>query len=382
MEFKTLYFFSDKIHFNKDTTKYIRIMTDHPVFYAKINYNGKSQLIRFHSDSITSNTFGPHKLLYFSIVRTETKNIKKDFSNSYSLDNNENFISKRLMAYQAHLILLDKERKIDKRILKMHKRLLQCAMLVRQYIGEEIYNEIYNYIAEYQNNRDVQLLNEYENILESLNKISSNNFLYLKLQKEGYLQSAYSQLLSVIKEMKNRGNINKQSIEKYKNFVTTDIKQYVLLDEKSNLQAKRTEVFNEKFQNTIYSNLIEDYYSFVKDSQLLNTYIQTVEEPYLASGFHKIEYYWLDANTIAVIRNDFTDKIKDTNKFLKDNNLPEVNVKFVNKSQNNDVNQIHKEYVRYNPTEKENENFLKLKNSMLTDKKKNFKLHKKRVFLR
>lgn len=387
-EFYSTFFYSDKISFNEGTLKYIRALTDHPVFFVKINYNGKSEYIQIISDKLSSKAFAPHEDRTFNIVLVESKT-KKDFADLYSFNDKDLYIFKRRMAYEGHLLSLETESSLKKRTLKTYKRLLQSAMLVKQYIGNEKYSEIYDYISEYQNNRDVQLLNDFENIFDNVFSLSTSDNLYFTMQRNGKFKSAFHQLLSITKEMDERGNINKKSIQKYMFFINHDFYKFINLKDPITLKNRLKEI-NITFDNEVFNYLYSDYSSLIKEQNKLNKYMQTVKRPYVGAGFHEIQYYWINSNTIGIVKDDFTSGIKDKDKFIEENNLPSMNIKLVKLPKNinngnkndDDLNVLYKMYVRYNPTQKENSNYEKLKNSFLECMKKDFKYHKKTIYLR
>ena len=393
-EFYSTFFFSDSIIFNKKTLKYIRSLTDHPVFYVKINYNGKSKYIQIISDKLSSKAFAPHEDIIFNIVLVGSDS-KTDITNLYSLKDNDLFLLKRRRAYETHLKSLNNESAIKLRTLKMYKRLLQCAMIVKQYIGNKSYSEIYDFISEYQNNRDVQLINDFENICDNMLILSTSTNLYLTMQKNGKFKSTYNKLLAIIDEMDKRGNIRLSSVRQYRYFVRHDLLQFITLKDTLNLKNE-LKTIKKTFEGEIFEYIYSDYRSLIKDPNKLNKHIQTIEKPYIESGFHEVKYYWINSNTIGIIKDDFTSKIKDKNKFIKENNLPPINIQFVNLPDNiynsddsdnenekdKDIIILYRMYARYNPTQNENEHYEKLKKSFLECLKKDFKYQGKTIFLR
>lgn len=100
---------------------------------------------------------------------------------------------------------------------------------------------------------------------------------------------------------------------------------------------------------------------------------------YTDAGYHKVALYWLDKNTIGVLKDDFTKDIKDLKKFAETNGLADVDYKLVELSQVPKLTVKYGVWARYNPTKFEQENFERMNKLFLADKK-NFKIKLRYVF--
>ena len=89
------------------------------------------------------------------------------------------------------------------------------------------------------------------------------------------------------------------------------------------------------------------------------------------SGFHKIDVCWLDKNLMGIAKDDFTSKIpeKELKNFAKQNNLADVEYKFINKKELSGPKVRYALWVRYNPTEQEEIFWNNVKTKLLQDKK-------------
>ena len=122
------------------------------------------------------------------------------------------------------------------------------------------------------------------------------------------------------------------------------------------------------------------YKKIFEDQKDLLFYLKTFNDIYENAGFHKIDLYWLDKNTLGVKKDSFTSKIPENelHRMALENRLIDVEYKFVDPSKINLYRVRYSVWVRYNSTDKENENYQKLRKILLDDKK-NFNI--KRVFI-
>ena len=96
------------------------------------------------------------------------------------------------------------------------------------------------------------------------------------------------------------------------------------------------------------------------------------------AGFHKIELYYADKNTIYIAKNEFTKDFtkEDLNKLVQENNLPSSSYKLVDKTKIAKTNMEEIYYVRYHSTKEQDEYWNKLQKILIKDKP-NFKIKRK-----
>ncbi|MBR2525561.1 hypothetical protein IKE67_03760, partial [bacterium] len=100
------------------------------------------------------------------------------------------------------------------------------------------------------------------------------------------------------------------------------------------------------------------------------------------AGYKKIDIYQKDLNTIYVLKSDFTKNLKseDLKILAKENNMPQnVEYKLIDAKSLQKGSRSEFRYVRFKTTKTEDENFKKLKETILKDKA-NFKIKQKYVF--
>ena len=95
------------------------------------------------------------------------------------------------------------------------------------------------------------------------------------------------------------------------------------------------------------------------------------------SGYHSIDLYWQNKDTVYIARNEFTKTFtqKDVESLVKENNLPQANYKLSKETKilNNKKETV---FVRYKSSEAENQ-YLKVVEDKLLQDKKNFKIKRK-----
>ena len=120
----------------------------------------------------------------------------------------------------------------------------------------------------------------------------------------------------------------------------------------------------------IINENIEDTGKFVNDFEMLN-------DIFKKSGYHSIDLYWQNKDTVYIARNEFTKTFtqKDVESLVKENNLPQANYKLSKETKilNNKKETV---FVRYKSSEAETQ-YLKVVEDKLLQDKKNFKIKRK-----
>ena len=121
-------------------------------------------------------------------------------------------------------------------------------------------------------------------------------------------------------------------------------------------------------------------YNRLHDKDKLSDFVKLFNKIYTDAGYHKVTLYWLDRNTMGVSNDKFTENIKDFKQFAKENNLADVDYKLLKPGEVPKAAVKYSVWTRYNPTDTEQANYLKLRKALLDDKK-NFKIKRKFVFI-
>ena len=285
----------------------------------------------------------------------------------------------RMFSYRRHLQEISNLKLIKDRPVKMLKRIMQTADIISPAIDIDTYDEISKVIQENLSNRDIQLLNEYSNICTTLYQIAESPQLFLHLKGQHKIKIMYDTMTKCLNELDSRGNIDKKVIANLRKIQTQQLQKMFLIRTESEVIKFRALLFTKTIviiQNTINQTIFEN----LLDKDKLNSYIALFNKIYTDAGYHKVSLYWLNQNTMGILKDDFTQEIKDYNKFAKDNDLSNVEYKLLSQDQTPKSAIKYSVWARNNANTIEENNYQNLRNALLKDKK-NFKIKRKFVFI-
>lgn len=294
------------------------------------------------------------------------------------LNNNDEYVYYRLYNYGRHLQEIQNLNSTEEKPVKLLKRVLQCLDLIYPVLEPAVKDKIYNSVTTLLNSRDIYLLNNYSTAVSNLFVITNMPDVFFRAKNEQKLLQLLSVIDNSAKEMHERKILSDDDYKKlsfiHKRFITIIYNANTSDDIKNNMEVISQMMLDIQFiENNAFKKVFENQKDF-------SFYQKTFNDVYKNAGFHKVDLYWLDKNTLGVVKDSFTSAIPENelHRMALENKLVDVNYKFV------DLNKIdlyrvrYSVWVRYNSTDKENENYQKLKNLLLEDKK-NFKI--KRAFI-
>jgi len=368
--------YSDVVSYNKTMPRYIRSISIIPEFFITVkSQSGDSHLIEIVPESFMGERMQLARRFYASSTFTGRKSAKF-LKNLTYLNDDDKYLYYRMISYKRHLQEISNIQVMKDRPVKMLKRIMQTADIASPLLDNDTMNEISQTILKNMQNRDIQLLNEYSNICTNLFLIQEHPKLYLTLLKDGKIKAMYDVLLSCVNELDERGNV--KDIEKLRNFAEKTLNKLFLMEEPREVAIFKQVIFDYQYKE-INDIVNANVYSLLEDKDKLDKYTVMFNKIYADAGYHRVSLYWLDENTIGVLKDDFTKNIKDLKKFAKDNNLIDVNYKFVTASEVPKVTVRYAVWARYNPSKFEQQNFENMNKAFLDDKK-NFKVKLKYVF--
>lgn len=368
--------FSDKLSYFKTMKKYpreISLVTEYKFdlkykdkvietkiipesyFGARLNINR-----RFFASSIFVNPYSAHFLNKESIL-TDPKL----------------YYMYRMISYKRHIGEIETILDTDlKRTNKMFKRFMQTADMIQPLLDKDLYNEISDFVYENLADRDMQLLNEYENIGFMLKKLEKHPGLFMGYIKNGTLQKMYNLAEETLEELYNRGNIDKKYLDVVKEFQNTRFKRFLISEVKNDLPEYDTE---DKTYDILSDALGGAMISRIIGAEKIDKYVSAFKEIFTKAGYHKFQLYWLDNRTLGYVEDDFSRNIKDMDKFIKENELADFNYKMIKESEIPEVTLRYDLWVRNNPTSEE-EKYYKQMRQVLEEDRKNFKVKRKLGF--
>ncbi len=368
--------YSDVVAYNKTMPKYVRSISIIPEFFITVkDTSGEGHLIEIVPESFMGERMQLARRFFAASTFTGAKS-KKFLENLSYLNDDEKYLYYRMISYKRHLQEISNIQVMKDRPVKMLKRIMQTADIASPLLDKETMDEISQTVLKNMQNRDIQLLNEYSNICTTLLLIQEHPKLYLKLLKDDKIKTMYDVLLLTVKELEERGNI--KDIEKLKNFAEKTLNKLFLMEDPREVLVFKKVIFEQQYKeiNDIVNSSV---YSLIVDKDKLDKYTLMFNKIYTDAGYHRVSLYWLDENTIGVLKDDFTKNIKDLKKFAQNNELADVNYKFITDAQVPKIAVRYAVWARYNPTKLEQENFEKM-NKAFIDDKKNFKIMTKYAF--
>lgn len=377
-DYDPIMLYSDLVEYNTESPHYVRSISIIPEFFITVSQKDKSnsaKVIEIVPESFLGERMQLSRRFFASSTFIGIKS--KDFlKNLRYLNDDDAYLEARMISFRRHLQEISNIEIMKDRPIKMLKRVMQTADIASPLLDEKVKADISNVILENMQNRDIQLLNEYSNICTTLLLIQGRPNLYLRLLRDGKIKQMHNVLLATVDEMEARGNIKNVGV--LKDFADKTLGKILLMEDTRDVIVFKNAVFEEKFK--VVNDIInENAFALMQDKNKMDKYILMFNKLYTDAGYHKVALYWLDKNTIGVLKDDFTKDIKDLKKFAETNELADVDYKLVELSQVPKLTVKYGVWARYNPTKFEQENFERMNKLFLADKK-NFKIKLRYVF--
>jgi len=373
--------YSDIVSYNDEMLKYMRIVSLSLTFRAKIKRNGKIHEIEMIPELRSTGPLAMEYRLYAPNVFF--KNSAKEYiEDLYALQDEKLYIKWFLFCYADHLKVIYPDDAFEFNPIKIFKRTLQLTDMVAPVLGDAQTQEIYNYIYENLQNRDIQLLNEYINISDILAHTFKAGKMFSSFKTDKKIVPMAQILDSVVKEMKQRGNIRPEDMKILEDYVTVDIKSQLSAVSHEVVAKKQKEELDDKFKNIITPLISKIALYTVTDADKMHSIIDKLKNIYIHAGFHYVSLSVANSNTFYVEKDEFTSNIKDFKDFAIKNNLAEdMNFKVLPKDQIPRNLLKYRVWVRYNPTKEQEAYFNQIKQTLLENRNE-FKLNQKRFFVK
>ena len=378
--FNPIKIYSDKVKYFANMPQYLREISIVPEFSFDVAYKDKDYHIELIPEAFTGERL--HLARRFFAPNVFVSPISdKYLSNTDILKDEESYISHRLLSFRRHLQEILNISYVKDRPIKMFKRLMQISYIISPLLNDEEKEFVSNVVKKHLENRDIQLLNEYSNICGNiLSILQENPRMSERIAKDQKYLEMHNMLKGIVEELNKRNNIKKETLAMLKDFVSEDLN---FLSEMS---------VREDFANIDQLQLLENYgklaieisnqvYSLTKEEDVKKC-IQYFKQIYKKSGFSQMTLYWLDSENIGVVRNSYSEKIKDLNEFAKENKLPAAKYKFITESQIPPACIKYGVWVRNNTTKEEDVYYKKMREILNNDKKHLKIMHKLTVIKR
>ncbi len=361
----TLY--SNLVKYNAFMPQYKREISIIPEFFINIVYKGKNNFIEIVPESFVGERLQLSRRFFASTVFIHNSSIPF-LKNLPYINNDTEYLFYRMLSFRRHLQEINNILVTEDRPVKLLKRLKQTADMISPVLSPKMYNEISEFTAQNLANKDIQLLNEYSNICGNILNIMEHTKLYSKMKQSGDIDYMYNILYLTLDTLDQRGNVDKRAIQIMRDFANTKADN-----------ISREELL-EKYEK-VNNEIVKAIYSQMSDKSKIERYIAIFNQIYIDAGYHKVSLYWLDKNTIGILKDDFTKNIKDFNDFAKQNNLVTINYKLIKPEQAPSLTLRYDILARYNSTEDENKEYERFKEKLLKDRA-NFTIKEKFVILK
>ena len=361
----TLY--SNLVKYNAFMPQYKREISIIPEFFINIVYKEKNNFIEIVPESFVGERLQLSRRFFASTVFIHNSSIPF-LKNLPYINNDTEYLFYRMLSFRRHLQEINNILVTEDRPVKLLKRLKQTADMISPVLSPKMYNEISEFTAQNLANKDIQLLNEYSNICGNILNIMEHTKLYSKMKQSGDIDYMYNILYLTLDTLDQRGNVDKRAIQIMRDFANTKADN-----------ISREELL-EKYEK-VNNEIVKAIYSQMSDKSKIERYIAIFNQIYIDAGYHKVSLYWLDKNTIGILKDDFTKNIKDFNDFAKQNNLVTINYKLIKPEQAPSLTLRYDILARYNSTEDENKEYERFKEKLLKDRA-NFTIKEKFVILK
>ncbi|MFA7659487.1 MAG: hypothetical protein WCY19_08650 [Candidatus Gastranaerophilaceae bacterium] len=372
-----LQLFTTKLKYGKDTTEFLREITIVLDFFADIENTQTKQVkhIEIVSESFVGQKFQLSRRFFVPIVFVG-ENSAKYLKNLDFLNDDNEYIEHRLLNFRRHLQEFSNLNEMHEAPVKMLKRILQCTELIGPVLGKNLKEEIYQTVSKNLENKNLQALNDYSTALGNLIQITQLPRLYFQADERTEIIQLLASMQNSLEKLRNNKQINQSDVISLLKFQKNIEREYSKIKTRKDLDnfsqnlLKQMEIYNKNITN-IFDKLIQNRAELI-------SYINLFDDIYTNAGFHKINLYWLNDNTLGISRDNFTNKINPSQikKMALENDLPDVNYKLINPKQAPQITVRYSVWVKYNPTKQEEGNWQKLRRQLLEDKK-NFKIKRK-----
>ena len=365
--------YSDNVLYNNNMADYLREISIIPEYYFTIKKDGVEYKIEIVAESfmgarlqISRRFFAPSVF-----VKNYSANFLKNIP--YLKDDNM-YLYLRMLSFSRHLQEVKNLKNTNTQPVKLLKRIMQCADIIKPILSDDEYKEILDFVFENLNSEEIKLLNDYNNIYLNIFSITKSRLLYKRLADNGELESLYKSATKFLNELEpSIIKKDKEFYDKLKEFHNNKLKSIVegIYD--------IDKIYDNDFLEL--SDKTNSYiYKLIKNSSKIDKFIGLFNSIYQNAGYKQIDICWLDKNTIGVLKDNNTIKIRDLNVFANEHDLPQVQYKFVTAQELPEITLNHTLWLRYATTDNEDKYYNKFKQKLLDDRR-NFKIRKKIVFL-
>ncbi len=379
---KQLKLYTDTITYSKDMPRYLREFSIIPEFYVTLKYKGKTFDFELVPEVFPGTRLQLSRRCFGSTVFDRLYSLKF-LKNASWLKDDETYIYTRMLSFRRHLGEIENLQSLKKSPVKILKRMMQSAEMVKPLIKKDDYDIIVDFVKTNFENKDMQLLNEVLNIYKNMYDITWNSELLNNIVHSNKLNTMYTIADKITQELKSRGNVDKLTISELER-INKYIKENILTIESGTTNNFDSTDF-EKIKDEVEKVVVSNMNSMLYKPERVKTIVDIFTKIYTEAGFHRVKFVWLDKDKLGIVEDDFTKTIKDYKTFTAENYLPEDVEYSIESKQKLKANNKHyvsfNLWIKYNPTSEQKVNYNKLIKALLDDKA-NFKPKSKWVVVK
>ncbi len=376
-DYSPVLLFTNLVKYSPNTRDMLREITVLTDFYVDIRKGDDIVNAEIVAESFTGQRLQLTRRFFVPVVFTGNSSAKY-LKHSKLLTDDDDYIEYRLFNFKRHLQEFSNLKELQERPVKLFKRVLQCKDLILPLLDETTAAEIEKTIETNLNNPKIQLANDWQTAFGNLVQITSLPNLYLKAQHYNKITQHVRVMQDIVLEMKNSNLFNQEDLSVIANY-TNDLEERLKLIN-SGFELKDYNKYLMKTAKPAADILDRVIKESTTDKERIMGYIDTFNEILGKAGFHRVNMCWLDKNLMGISKDEFTTTIpeKDLKQMAKENKLADVEYKFINKSELSGPKVRYAVWVRYKPSEIQEQTWQHMRLKLLADKK-NFNI--KRRFL-
>lgn len=377
-DYRPLLLYANDVYYNDDMEDYLRELSIVSCFKADILYNDEIYSVEMIPESVFTDIASLENRLYASNIFIGN-GIYDYLNNLPVIKDTDTNVKYRLWAIGRHLESVIYFQRYDKRPIKYLKRMRQLKDMLGPLLDEESQTEIDRIVHENLYDRDIQLLNEYKNICYSWMIMTRFYSFYRRINNEDEVIKMNDVLTKVIDELEERGNVGEDAIIVFRNY-QKEMEQFLEDLQIDDSWKLHDDVFGSKYDKHVefVNNLI---FKQLKEMDKLHELLGKCFKVLNDAGLYMVNAVCLPDGTIGIEKNDFTKRIDNINKFVKENNLPPGKYKLINSSQvpSREDTIGRRFWVRYKSTPAEDKRYEEIIDIMSKDKV-NYGLKKKTIY--
>lgn len=376
-----LNFYSVAVKYNEDMNDYVRELSIIFDFFIDVKdvKSGKVVRVELVPEAFLGARMQISRRLFVPSVFTGVNSAM--YLNHFIYLNDKNiYLKNRLVNMRGYLDVVQYNK--DNAILpiKLLKRLHQALDAFLPLLSESEKKLYYDTVSNYLNDNNIIAINDIQNIFNILHSIAGNKIALKHYKKNGQLaiiSSCFDKDLHVLK---------KSGLFKSNDLLILDSREKELIEKmysvKSDEDFEDIRAYTASYALDNYYILRRLYEQIIDIDKLIDINNQ-LKNKFIKAGFKRKTLYWLDKDNIGVIKDDSFNGIaeKDLKNIAVESRLPNVNYKYIHKSEINNFKNVKSNvWIRLNPTEEQNK-YYKYMNKSLMDDIKNYSIKSKIYFV-